>query len=121
MLRTVLIAALILTGIGCTRLRRIDGVPTEIRTNSKNLPLNIFKLPPLPARNASEEWFGRLRVILWGTFEAVLLMLAMITVIAVAWDHALALLARAAPPAASPSSEVKTTPLNQFRDGYKEK
>ena len=40
-----------------------------------------------PSRNRIEDYFGRLRALLWGLFEILLLALAMAAVIAYAWSH----------------------------------
>lgn len=44
----------------------------------------MFALPP---KNRIEDYFGRLRALLWGVFEVLLLVLAMVAVIVFAWRH----------------------------------
>ena len=47
----------------------------------------FFAPTSLPPRSQTEEWFGRLRAILFGIFEVLLLLLVMIAVIVFAWEH----------------------------------
>ena len=47
----------------------------------------ILPVLTLPPKSRIEDWFGRLRVVLWGIFEILLLILAMIAVVTVAWKH----------------------------------
>ena len=49
-------------------------------------------LPLLPNKSQIEEFFGRLRAMLIGLFEALVLILAMISIFIVAWQHAAAML-----------------------------
>ena len=41
----------------------------------------------LPSKNRIEDYFGRLRALLWGVFEVLLLVLAMAAVVVFAWTH----------------------------------
>lgn len=41
----------------------------------------------LPSKNKIDEFFGKLRALLWGIFEVVLFVLAMVAVIIFALSH----------------------------------
>ena len=41
----------------------------------------------LPSKDRIDDYFRRLRALLWGVFEVLLLVLAMAAVIAYAWHH----------------------------------
>jgi hypothetical protein len=43
----------------------------------------------LPSKNRIEDFFSRLRALLWGIYEVLLLILAMIGVAILAWSHLL--------------------------------
>jgi hypothetical protein len=46
-----------------------------------------ISFPSLPSKKETEEWFARLRTILFGMFEALLFILAMVAVVVFAWEH----------------------------------
>jgi len=46
-----------------------------------------WSVDSLPPAEKTEDFFKRLRVILWGIFEALLLLLAMADIVQRAWHH----------------------------------